>query len=128
MAENSVSDEVKRFITDQIRSVAQLEILLLVRSRAPTEISPDEAARELAIDAQWAASELHRLAGRGFLLERPGSPAVYSFAPESKELERTIEAVDTAYKRQRVTLVELIFKKPTDVARAFADAFRFRRN
>ena len=127
MAENGISEEVKRFITDHIGSIAQLEILLLVRARRDAALSAEAVARELRIDAEWAANELRSLAERGFLAEQPGSPPAYSFAPESKDLERTIDAVDATYRERRVAVADLIFNKPIEHARAFADAFRFRR-
>jgi hypothetical protein len=120
--------EVERFIAEHIASVAQLEILMLLRARANDELSADTVGRELRIDPGWAAAELQELAARGFVTPRSGSAEAYRYGPRTPDVAETIDAVVDAYVHRRVTVVNLIFAKPSKTVLVFAEAFRLRKD
>jgi hypothetical protein len=126
VAEIGISEEVKRFLAGNIDSILELEILLLLRAQSARAFAADELARELKIDAAWAAEQLARFATRGFLARTDATPIQYRYAPSGPELDITIAAVAEAYATHRVTIVSLIFSKPVSTIRSFADAFRIR--
>ena len=119
---------VERFLADHVASVAQLEILMLLRARRAEELRPADVGRELRMDAAWAAAELEALAARGFLAARTSSEASYRFAPRSDGLEADLAAVIEAYGQRRVSVINAIYAKPTSNLRGFADAFRLRKD
>lgn len=127
MADDALSNQVKEFIAQYIDSVAQLEILLLLQTNRQQEWSADALARELRIEPTGAANELSQLAARRLLTSIPGDPLKYRYDPHNESLDAAVVGVAQAYLVRRVTVISLIFSKPTDKLRVFADAFRIRK-
>lgn len=122
---NAIPAHVHRFILDHIVSVEQLEILLLLRGRRDRDWNAEEVARELRTAALSAANRLADLERRG-LLTREGER--YRFDPAAPALEEAVEGLSHVYPERRVTVIDLIFSKPNDVIRTFADAFKLRKD
>jgi hypothetical protein len=124
-AEN-VPEIVRSLIARHIDSVLELEILLLLYGSRPRAWSADEVVEKLRIDRAWAVTQLGRLCDHG-LLRCEASPApTYAYAPASADTDAAAAALDAAYADRRVSVIELIFAKPLDKIRSFADAFRIR--
>ena len=120
---------MKAFIADQIDSVVQLEILLLLHGAAGRTFSAQDVARELRIDPGWAGPQLAELCARGALACTDGPPpSLYRYEPRSSEMRETIDLLARMYPTYRVTLTTLIFSKPPSPVRSFSDAFRLRRD
>jgi hypothetical protein len=128
VAEEAIPDRLKTFIADQIDSVVQLEILLLLHAAGSREFNGDEVARELRIDPAWAGPQLAELCARGTLACTSGPPVLYRYAPKTLELHETIALLAQMYSTHRVTLTTLIFSKPPSPVKSFSDAFRLRRD
>jgi hypothetical protein len=127
-AEDAISDEVKAFIAAHVDSVLQLELLLLLHAQAPRTWTADELARELRIDRAWASAQLASLAGAGVLSASGDDPPAYRYEPRAPQLDVAVRGLAREYAARRVTIIGLIFSKPMDKIRSFADAFRFRRD
>jgi hypothetical protein len=125
---SDLPEEVRRFIADHIDSVEQLEILLLLYQHPERTWDAESVARELRVAAGSAGERLEDMAHAGLLARKDGNPAEYRFAPESAELGDAVRGLSTAYSERRVTVINLIFSKPVDKIRTFADAFRIRRD
>jgi predicted ArsR family transcriptional regulator len=133
VAEDAIPDEVKAFIAAHIESVLQLEILLLLHGRAPRQWTAAELAQELRIDAAWASNQLAGLADAGVLgVSAAAAPEAtgpaYRYEPRSQEMDRAVAGLAREYEARRVTIIGLIFSKPIDKLRSFADAFRIRKD
>lgn len=116
---------VIRFIREDIHSVLQLEVLLLLRERGG-EWTPSTVAEELRITVQYAELRLQDLHLRGLL--GPGSsPQAYVYAPTPESRRQLVDELAACYATTRYTVINLIFSEPGDSARSLADAFRFRR-
>ena len=115
------------FLAEQIESVLELEVLLLLQARAPQTWTAVELARTLKIDQAWAAELLARFAERRLLSRAPGTPPQYAYAPADPPLDETVQAVAHAYATHRVRIIGLIFSKPASNLKSFAEAFRLRR-
>lgn len=114
---------VREFVARHIDSVAQLEVLLLLRAAPEKDWTPAEVASALVIQPELvAASWLEDLAGRGFASRARGR---YRYEPPA-DLRRTLDELAESYAKYRVTLVALIFAKPSDRITSLSDAFRFR--
>jgi predicted transcriptional regulator len=122
-----VHPEARRFLLDHITSVAQLEMLLLLRTSPEQRWSAEELGRELRIEPAWARTQLQVLCEKG-LLDCDEQNKVFSYRPRSPELDRGAAAVAQAYLLHRVSIVELIYSQPNPTIRAFADAFKLRRD
>lgn len=115
---------VRQFLASEIESVTQLEVLLLARAAPDKDWTALDVGRALTIDQTLAESWLVDLAARGLVAERG---AAYHFAPPSLEVELAIDALAESYARYRVTVIGLIFSKPSEQVQSLADAFRLRR-
>ena len=54
-------------------------------------------------------------------------PKQYHDAAHTPQVAAAIDELARLYNERRVTVITLIFTKPTDPLRSFADAFKFRR-
>jgi predicted ArsR family transcriptional regulator len=102
-------------------------LLLLSGRRDPPRTAAD-LAQELRIDPSWVEAQLKAMAGRGLLEAAVGSPPSYRYAPRTPALEAAVADLARAYADRRVTVIGLIFSKPVDKIRSFADAFRLRKD
>lgn len=138
MADTGLSEDVKKFIAEHLSSVEQLEVLLLLHRNQQQAWSAQEVSRELRIDPTSAAERLADLEARGLLTRREaagGGPAEgdtaeprYQYQPQKPHFDHTVNDLAKSYQEYRVTVISLIFSKPIDKIRTFADAFKFRKD
>lgn len=117
---------VDRFILDEIDSVPHLEALLLLWRNAPKHCSTAQIAEQLYISpAQGTAitEELHR---RG-LIER-ASDSEFFYDTSDEQRNQLLAAVEESYRRELIRISGIIHSKASPGIRAFADAFRFRKD
>jgi hypothetical protein len=69
---------------------------------------------------------LDRLAVRGLLSVSHERPPTYRYRPPP-ELAATIAGLVELYGERRVSVINLIYGRPGDALRSFADAFRLRK-
>jgi hypothetical protein len=127
MTSDELPEAVTSFIAGHIDSAVQLELLLLTHRTRGKFWDAAAVAAELKIDAGWAGSQLARLCEQG-LLRCTAEPAqAYEYGPSTPELDAAVAALAVAYADRRVSVISLIYSKPADNLRAFADAFRLRK-
>jgi len=127
LAETGISDRVRILIADQIESVVQLEILLLLRDGAEREFAAREVADVLRIGPTWAEPHLVGLCARGMLVCTNEAEKRYRYQPNSAELAAAIDELAQSYAERRVSVTALIFSRPPSPLRDFSDAFRLRK-
>ena len=126
MAQDQIPPNVRTFINDHIESVVQVEVLLLLHARPGRDFAAADVAAELRIEPAGAEAQLASLGGRGILAQT--APASYRWAPASAALESAVAGLAQAYADRRVTVIGMIYAKPSDQLRSFADAFRIRKD
>lgn len=125
MANNPVSQELLRFTARYIHSVEQLEILCLVSSNPAKYWSVAEVLHEVQSAEQSISSCLKRFEEDGFLVSR--KEGKFQFSPTQPSLADSVRDLSKTYRERRVTIVEMIYKKPSDPIQDFAEAFRFKK-
>jgi predicted ArsR family transcriptional regulator len=128
VADEGISPEILAFITEYIDSVVQLEVLLLMQHAPAKPWTAAEVARELRIETSGAASQLTELCARKLLTCDEQSSPVYHYNPPTPEIATAIERLSEAYEERRVSVINLIYSKPVDKLKSFADAFRLRKD
>ena len=129
MTDDGITSRAKQLITDHLDSVMQLEVLLLLAGSPGKVWTAPDLAQQLRIDAVWVEGQLRAMAAGGLVaLGDAGPPAQFRFAPRTPELAQAVDELARAYADRRVTVIGLIFAKPTDKLRSFADAFRIRKD
>ena len=128
MAREEVSPEVRRFIQDTISSVEQLEVLLFMMSNADKDWSAAQVSDRVRLQPESVEARLRELADADILVKRLGQEATYCYAPKSSAVAEELGAsLSKAYQEGRDTVIQLIYTRPMDNIRIFADAFRIKR-
>jgi hypothetical protein len=120
-------NDVRQFLADYINSVAELEVLMLLKGSAERLWSAEEVSKSLYTSGEMVGAQLADLCSRGLLRGEGDAPPRYRYAPQSKELETLVSRLDEIYQQRRVSVITLIYSKPADKVRTFADAFRLRK-
>lgn len=122
---NGLPEDVHRLLHQNIESVEQLEVLLLLWRTPERGWTSDEVATAVYSHPSSVVRRLAMLLGQGLLRER--EPGCYQYAPRTAELHDTVTRLDHVYRERRVAVITLIASKPIENVRAFSDAFRIRR-
>jgi hypothetical protein len=120
---SGIPDPVRQLIAQHIESVEQLEVLLHLRANADRTWTADEVAQNLHIQPDSAERRLDDLRARGFFAVEENR---YRYSPAQPAMDALVGGLAQVYSTHRVSVISLIFSKPTDTIQTFADAFRFR--
>ncbi len=125
--ESQIPESVARFIAQNIGSLEQLEILLLLASVPEQEWSIEAVYNIVRSSPSSVAERLEELRQRGLLFASETKPTTYRFAPKPMEAAQIVEALAHEYKERRVKVVELVYAPRAEPLKTFADAFKFRK-
>jgi hypothetical protein len=114
---------VRALIAAAIDSVAQLEILLLMRRDAARAWTPDAVAAELRMAAPGMRSQLEALRDRGLATAGPEGYRYHA----GGALAGAVDELAAVYTQYPVAVITAIYSKPAPELKNFADAFRLRR-
>jgi hypothetical protein len=128
VGEEAIPNEVRQFLVDHVDSVMQLELMLLLQSEPGRQWSGPDIAAELRVDTTWVAAQLDDLCRRQVLICHGGPTARYQFGPADPAVAQTVRMLASRYATHRVSIISMIFSKPADRLRNFADAFRLRKD
>lgn len=121
---DDISADIQRFLADNIRSIAQLELLLMLHRERQRTWTVADAAKELYTAVSMTEPLLESLRAIGMVkLQRDQ----YQYAPRSKQLDDTVGELSQLYQQRRVTVINLIYSAPVKKLQDFADAFRIRK-
>jgi hypothetical protein len=128
MPEDSIPDDVRRFILTSVPSVPHLEAMLLLRSDPRNPWDSARTAQRLYVAEKTAAQLLAELCAAGILAAvEPNTPR-YCYQPSSEELRQAIERMAAAYTKHIVEVTNLIHSSTGKKAQQFADAFKLRKD
>ena len=116
--------DVQRFLADHIRSIAQLELLLMLHRERERTWTVAAAAKELYTAVSMTEPLLESLRTIG-LVSLQGDQ--YQYSPKQQPLDRVVSDLSQLYQQRRVTIVNLIYSAPVQKLQDFADAFRIRK-
>ena len=119
-----IPDDVRKFISGNIDSVADLEALLLLRKEPGQRWTTETVSERLYVDAVTTADVLTRLAARG-LCEH--SDNAYRYQPANDEKRLMVDRLAETYRQYLIPVTNFIHAKPGRIQH-FADAFRLRKD
>lgn len=120
--------DVYGFLRAHIRSIGQLEVLLLL-SRDPARTwTVNEVNRELRMSDHAARKHLELLRDQQIVREEAGSERRYHFAPQDPNLPAVVRRLDGMFHQWVASIVDAIYAPREDSIRQFADAFRLKRD
>jgi hypothetical protein len=100
--------------------------LLLWNSR-PKSWSIEDTSKGLFVSPEAAKEILEDLDRERLIVDDSGAGLAYHYQSES-ERDRLVGAVDLAYRRELIRITRLIHSKPSAAVRAFARAFRIKKD
>lgn len=117
---------VDRFLRDAVRSVWELELLLLFHRQRARLWTADELVRDLRASILIVGDSLDALQKAGLVSKN--SNEQYQYWPVSPELDHLVEEVAAAYASSPVAVTEAILSAPSSSIRIFADAFKLKKD
>jgi hypothetical protein len=128
MVDPELPPEVRDLVARRLNGMEEVEVLLLL-AKEPTALSVDEIRKRLRLpESALPMASVTRLVANELVMEEQGAgPRRYRYQPATQELRRAVEALAIAYNERPVTLVRLVYHRPSP-AQSFADAFRFRKD
>ena len=128
MSAEALSPAVKQLLSRYIRSVEQLEVLLLVQSQPNRAWTADAVYDVIRSSKSSIAERLATFTAHGFLVEENGSPTTFRYAPKDEALRAAVQEAATLYQTRRIRVIEAIFAPEADPVQSFADAFKLRKD
>src|SRR5688572_12669091 len=97
----TLSDAVKRFLTDVVVSVERLDVLLFIHRSAARWWPAEKLAPELGMPADTVQTHLEHLSARNLLDVRIAEAVIFCYKPAKEELSRLVEEVAKAHYSHR---------------------------
>lgn len=124
---NDFPAEIEQFIAQHVESLAQLEMLLLVRQESARSWSCFDLARQLYITPDVCTGIIADLERRGFVLRDAADSNLFRYRSGRADIDQIIDQLSDLYQQRRVAVITMIYSKPVKKVQTFADAFRLRR-
>jgi hypothetical protein len=117
---------VDRFLRSTVRSIWELELLLLLQRRRARLWTADELVRDLRASMLIVGDALGALQKAGLVSRNANEQ--YQYWPITPELDRLVDEVAAAYTSSPVAVTEAILSAPSSSVRTFADAFKLKKD
>lgn len=125
MTDHELSDRVRHFVLTYISSVLQLEIILQLHAAGARFLPLKELGSALGLDTGSLQEQLADLVRHGLVASQNKPEPVYAYASAYPEQDLAVAELAQAYRNYRVSVINLIYSRPTEKIRTFAEAFRF---
>ena len=119
--------EVDRFILESVDSVPHLEALLLLWQNRSEGWAVDDVAKRLWIERERTRSILLDLTQSQFLTTISGELDRFKYRSNPNN-DSILRAVADVYRQDMIRISTMIHAKPSSAVRAFAQAFRFKKD
>ena len=113
---HTLPERVREFLLAHVDSIELLEVLLLLAARPDSALSAEEVSDELRTAPSSAARRLGSLEARQLVQSADGER--FQVRPGA-ELAETLRQVRQAYRDWRVTVVAIIYSRPSGLVRRF---------
>lgn len=119
-----ISGEVRELIQRRLATMDHVELLMVLRADRTASLSRAQLVSQVRKPEQLVELCLRALVDGGLVAQL--SDGTYRYAAQA-EVDRTAEAVIKLYNERPVTLVRLLYERPSAVS-TFADAFKLRKD
>jgi len=126
LANDDFPAETVRFIRAHIRSLGQLEILLLLHGAPESSWTAAQITAELRSSLDSVTQRLAALESSGLVATDAADPQ-YRYAPATDELADHVAELGRLYRDYRERLIDTIYSSQEQL-RNFSDAFRWRKD
>jgi hypothetical protein len=123
-----IAPEVELFVETHLPTLEHLEVLALLIRRGDQWWDAGAVGQELGITPDASRPILEHLASRNLLAIRVRNDVRYQFQPGEAGVREAAAAFAEAYAMHRLAVSRLVIRPSKRSIRAFADAFRIRRD
>jgi hypothetical protein len=123
-----VPEAVARFLGDHIRSVMQLELLMLLSREPERWWTADSVNRELRSSIEACAQDLRMLAKEGLAEVIADADPRYRYRLARAEDEPVMARLTELFRTHFHALVHAVYARRRRDVRAFADAFKIKKD
>ena len=123
----AISAQTRHAIATHVRTVDELEVLLLLGRDDQRYWSAAAAASSTGLPHPAVGRVLEVLASRGLLDVRLSGEVLYRFDPATIETKKAADAILDAGSRQHAAVLRIILALPNRAITDFADAFKVNR-
>lgn len=127
LMQDAIPAPILQFIRQHVRSVVQLELLLLLHKEPERSWKVEQAAEQLYIPGTFAESLLEDLRTAGLVALIEGDVRSYRFELKTPQLRPIVDELASLYRERPVATIHAIYSAQTQNLQNFADAFRFRK-
>jgi len=119
--------DIDEFLRDQIDTVPHLEALLLLWNSRPKPWPVEHMAKGLFLAPEASKEILDDLVRQGLIVVVSGARDTYHYEPEPNR-DELVASADLTYRRELIRVTRLIHSKPSAAVRAFARAFKLKKD
>lgn len=121
-------EDVRKFLESHIASVEQLEILRVLGEAPDREWSDEEIRGQVQVSEESVKAHLQSLQERGLLRSRRAEARIYcQYGAQSAKLAEQVRRLLELYRQRPVTMIRMVYERPSMSLREFSDAFRLRK-
>ncbi len=126
MPEQELPPSTRSFISRHVRTVEQLEILLLFSRGPGTLWSVEQVYDAILSTPQSVERWLTELARNGLIEKLSGPSAGYRCTTDEGLMSQMLELAEI-YRTRPVRVIEAIYRREASAAQSFADAFKIKK-
>lgn len=121
------SEEIKRFIIHNIKSIDHLKILLFLQENSDKKWTLYNIGKNFYLHHTIVKDILRFLNKHGFLkIERQEKDDFYSYNPKNDDLHSMVEQLAQIDRHYPVSLINFIYSISKNPIQSFADAFKLK--
>ena len=118
--------DVSLFLREHVRSITQLDLLLMLHAAPGRRFSAAEVSRELRVPERPVLGQLLDFSRAGVLVADDVDPPTWRFDPDGPHAAVVSSLAEIVSRRKRA-VHDLILSEPNSDVQLFSDAFRLRR-
>jgi hypothetical protein len=121
-------EDLARFMDQNVESIDQLEILRVLGEDREREWDVGSLAGAVQARPQAVRAHLAAMQSRGLLTTMTREAGLACrYGAGAAELDHLVDRLLQMYKERPVTMIKMVYQRARDPLRAFADAFRIRK-
>jgi hypothetical protein len=121
-----MDETLSDFLRQNIRSIWNVELLLLLHRQSGRPWQQAELVRELRASDVVVSEGTASLRQAGLILAEADDTIRY--CPASATLDRLVQQLDRVYRERPTAVTKALFSAPSSSLQAFSDAFRLKKD
>lgn len=126
--DNKIPEEIRTITYKYVTSLEQLEVLCQFVNNPNMEFDALMLNQTLRTNKESIENRLEDLFNKGFIVLKNSEKKLYKYGPRTDKLDMEARKIAQFYKDNYHTMINLIYSRPTDNIRSFADSFKLRKD